>query len=128
MTMQDNTSDMIMRINNAIARKKPSVMVCTSRVNVAILQVLQEQGYIRNHQATDHYLTLVKLKYIDDEPAIISMRRMSKPGRRHYSKIKSLSQSCGGMGTLVLSTPKGVMTDVQARKANVGGEVLCEVL
>ena len=128
MSMQDPIADMLTRIRNAADRRKPSLLVCSSKVNHYILKVLQDQGYIRSFQAADKNMTFVRLKYVGQEPAIRKIRRISRPGRRFYTKIKDLLASCGGMGTYVLSTPKGVMTDAQARKANVGGEVLCEVM
>jgi small subunit ribosomal protein S8 len=132
MSMQDPVADMLTRVRNAQARKKKSVLVLYATLNLAILKVLQDEGYIKSYQSVENdFYILIKLKYGEDgQPAILKINRVSRPSRRVYAKIKDLGMVQGGMGVYILSTTKGVMTDHKARCAELhqGGEVLCELV
>lgn len=131
MSMSDPLGDMLTRIRNAQNRKLTSISTPASSLRAHVLDVLKKEGYIRGYQR--HELRpgiaelTIELKYHEGEPVIRSIKRVSKPGRRVYSKIKDLPRPYNGLGVLVLSTPRGVMSDLDAREANVGGEVLCQV-
>lgn len=128
--MTDPISDMLTRIRNAQAADKVSVTVPASTIKSAIIKVLQEEGYIAGVKASDvdgKPVLEIALKYYDGRPVISNIQRASKPGRRYYKGKDGLPQVSGGLGIAIVSTSKGVMTDGQARKAGVGGEVLCLV-
>jgi small subunit ribosomal protein S8 len=131
MQMNDPIGDLIARINNAQMRKKPKVSTPGSRLRVSVLEVLQSEGYIRSYTKVDHSdgrsELEIELKYFDNEPVIREMARVSKPGRRVYVAVRNLPRINNGLGVAILSTPKGVMADHDARDANVGGEILCTV-
>ena len=131
MVMNDPIGDLIARINNAQMRKKPKVSTPGSRLRVSVPEVLQSEGYIRGYSKVDHSdgrsELEIELKYFDGEPVIREMSRVSKPGRRVYVAVRNLPRINNGLGVAILSTPKGVMADHDARDANVGGEVLCTV-
>ncbi len=131
MTLSDPIADMLTRIRNAQTRKLTSVVTPASNLRANVLEVLQKEGYIRGYERREISPGLaeikIELKYHDGEPVIRKIKRVSKPGRRVYSKIKDLPRPFNGLGIVVLSTPQGVMSDVEAREANVGGEVLCQV-
>ena len=131
MLMNDPIGDLIARINNAQMRKKPKVSTPGSRLRVSVLDVLKNEGYIRGYASVDHAdgrsELEIELKYFDGEPVIREMSRVSKPGRRVYVAVRNLPRINNGLGISILSTPKGVMADHDARDANVGGEVLCTV-
>jgi small subunit ribosomal protein S8 len=131
MQMNDPIGDLIARINNAQMRKKPKVSTPGSRLRVSVLEVLKNEGFIRGYAAVDHSdgrsELEIELKYFDNEPVIREMSRVSKPGRRVYVAVRNLPRINNGLGISILSTPKGVMADHDARDANVGGEVLCTV-
>lgn len=131
MAMTDPLGDMLTRIRNAQTRKLTSVVTPASNLRANVLSVLQKEGYIRGferHEVSPGLSEIkIELKYHEGEPVIRSIQRVSKPGRRVYSKIKDLSRPYNGLGIAVLSTPRGVMSDNDAREANVGGEVLCRV-
>ncbi|MDO1560251.1 30S ribosomal protein S8 [Brevundimonas sp. 2R-24] len=131
MSMNDPLSDMIARIKNAAARKRSTVLTPASKLRERVLQVLQDEGYIRGFSLVQNPGEFpqfsIELKYFDDQPVIAEISRVSKPGRRVYSSIKDLKPVKNGLGISILSTPKGVMSDNAARDANVGGEVLCRV-
>lgn len=131
MSMSDPLGDMLTRIRNAQARKLASVVTPASALRANVLEVLVKEGYIRSyerHEAAPGIAEIkIELKYYEGEPVIRTIKRVSKPGRRVYSKIKDLPRPFNGLGIAVLSTPRGVMSDVEAREANVGGEVLCQV-
>jgi len=122
---------LIARINNAQMRKKPKVSTPGSRLRVSVLDVLKNEGFIRGYAAVDHSdgrnELEIELKYFDGQPVIREMSRVSKPGRRVYVAVRNLPRINNGLGVAILSTPKGVMADHEARDANVGGEVLCTV-
>ncbi len=131
MSMTDPLGDLIARINNAQMRKKPKVSTPNSRLRVSVLDVLKSEGYIRGYSTVEHTdgrsEVEVELKYHEGEPVIREMSRVSKPGRRVYVAVRNLPRINNGLGVAILSTPKGVMADHDARDANVGGEVLCTV-
>jgi len=131
MQVNDPVGDLIARINNAQMRKKPKVSTPGSRLRVSVLEVLKNEGFIRGYASVDNSdgrsEIEVELKYFDGQPVIREMSRVSKPGRRVYVAVRNLPRINNGLGVAILSTPKGVMADHEARDANVGGEVLCTV-
>jgi small subunit ribosomal protein S8 len=129
--MTDPLGDMLTRIRNGQMAKKSKVTAPASRLRANVLEVLQREGYIRGYSEAETRpgvaeLT-IELKYHEGQPVIRDISRVSKPGRRVYSKIKDLPRISNGLGISILSTPRGVMSDAEARVANVGGEVLCQV-
>jgi len=131
MSLNDPLSDLIARIANAQQRKKPKVSSPGSRLRVSVLDVLKNEGFIRGYSSVEHKdgrsELEIELKYFDGEPVIREISRISKPGRRVYVAVRNLPRINNGLGVAILSTPKGVMADHDARDANVGGEVLCTV-
>ncbi len=129
--VNDPLSDLIARIKNAAMRKRSKVTTPASKLRQRVLDVLQDEGYIRGYalveQPGEFPVFEIELKYFDGQPVIAEIARVSKPGRRVYSSIKDLKPIKNGLGISILSTPKGVMSDVAARDQNVGGEVLCRV-
>ena len=131
MTMSDPLGDMLTRIRNAQERKSSKVSTPGSRLRKDVLDVLQSEGYIRGYSTVDfdngRSEFEIELKYFDGQPVIREIQRVSKPGRRVYASVKSIPRVANGLGVSILSTPKGVMSDAEARDQNVGGEVLCQV-
>lgn len=130
MAMTDPLGDMLTRIRNGQRAKKDSVLTPASRLRANVLEVLQREGYIRGYSVDDtgkHKALRIELKYYEGEPAIKHVARVSKPGRRVYSGCKELPAIRNGLGITIVSTPKGVLSDAEARAQNVGGEVLAEV-
>lgn len=131
MTMSDPIGDMLTRIRNAIGRKKTKLSTPASKLRARVLDVLQAEGYIRGYTQTDFdngkSEIEIELKYYEGAPVIRELTRVSKPGRRVYVSVKSIPQVANGLGISILSTPKGVMADHQAREQNVGGELLCRI-
>lgn len=131
MQLNDPLGDMIARITNAQMRKKPKVSSPGSRLRVRVLDVLKNEGFIRGYSTVEHKdgrsEVEIELKYFDGEPVIRTIARVSKPGRRVYVAVRNLPRVNNGLGLAILSTPKGVMADHDARDANVGGEILCTV-
>ena len=131
MSFNDSLSDMLARIKNAHKANKNFTHCYSSKLNANVLSVLKNEGYIRDFQNVEIRNGIsdikIELKYHLGVPVIKKIKRVSKPGIRVYSKIKELSKPYGGLGIAILSTPKGVMSDQQARVNNVGGEILCEV-
>lgn len=131
MSMNDPLGDMLTRIRNAQMRRKTKVTTPTSKLRERVLEVLMEEGYIRGYARVDYdggkSEFEIELKYFDGEPVIKDIKRVSTPGRRVYSSVKDLPTVANGLGVSILSTPKGVMSDSQARTENVGGEILCSV-
>ena len=130
MNISDPVGDMLTRIRNAQERGKNKVAVPPSRLRERVLEVLHKEGYIRGFTTIeiDGKSELeVELKYFDGAPVIKEIQRVSKPGRRVYASVSTLPSVYNGLGISILSTPKGVMTDSDARAQNVGGEVLCTV-
>src|SRR5690606_29237607 len=132
MSMSDPLGDMLTRIRHAVGRRKSTVTTPASTLRVRVLDVLKNEGYIRGYSVTDHdngkSEIEIELKYHDGGPVIREISRISKPGRRVYVSVKSIPSVANGLGIAILSTPKGVMADHEAREQNVGGEVLCQVL
>src|SRR6187401_3098115 len=131
MGVNDPLGDMIARIHNAQMRNKSKVSTPASRLRESVLDVLKTEGFIRGYAAVEHSNghkeIEIELKYFDGEPVIREISRVSKPGRRVYASVKNLPRVNNGLGISVLSTPRGVMSDNEARAAKVGGEVLCRV-
>ncbi len=131
MAVSDPIGDMLTRIRNGQRAQMATVTSPASGMRTRVLDVLQKEGYIRGYLETRlrpgiAELT-IELKYAEGRPVIREITRVSTPGRRVYSRIKELSQVYGGLGIAILSTPKGVLSDNDARAENVGGEVLCQV-
>ncbi|RCS24088.1 30S ribosomal protein S8 [Phyllobacterium salinisoli] len=131
MSMSDPLGDMLTRIRNAIGRKKSRVLTPASKLRARVLDVLQSEGYIRGYSQTEFENGKseieIELKYYEGAPVIREITRVSKPGRRVYVSVKSIPQVANGLGISILSTPKGVMADHEAREQNVGGELLCRI-
>jgi len=131
MAMTDPLSDLLTRIRNGQQARLANVVTPASKMRARVLDVLAKEGYIRGYSTAELGQGIaeytVELKYADGEPVIREIRRISRPGRRVYSKINDLRSVYGGLGVAILSTPKGVLADHEARAANVGGEVLCHV-
>ncbi|MDQ1081277.1 30S ribosomal protein S8 [Pseudoroseomonas cervicalis] len=131
MSLSDPLGDMLTRIRNGHRARQARVSSPASRLRADVLDVLKREGYIRAYRAEQVRPGVsvldIELKYSEGEPAIKEIERVSKPGRRVYSKIKELPKFYNGLGISILSTPRGVMSDTEARAANVGGEVLCRV-
>jgi small subunit ribosomal protein S8 len=131
MSMNDPIGDLLSRIRNAQMRKKTKVSTPGSRLRANLLDVLKTEGYIRGYTTVEHKDGRsefeIELKYFDGAPVIREIERVSKPGRRVYVSVKTLPRVNNGLGISILSTPKGVMADHDAREANVGGEILCTV-
>ncbi len=129
MSMSDPLGDMLTRIRNAYGRTKVSTPA--SRLRARVLEVLKSEGYIRDYAQVDYdngkSEIEIELKYFEGQPVIREIARVSKPGRRVYVSVKSIPQVANGLGIAILSTPKGVMADHQAREENVGGEILCQI-
>jgi small subunit ribosomal protein S8 len=128
--MNDPLGDLLTRIRNAQMRNKNNVTSPSSRLRESVLEVLKSEGYIRGYTVVEregHSQIEIELKYFDGEPVIREIERISKPGRRVYASVKNLPRINNGLGVAIVSTPKGVMADHEARDANVGGEVLCTV-
>jgi len=131
MTMTDPLGDMLTRIRNAQMRKSSKVSTPGSELRKHVLDVLQAEGYIRGYSTTEldngRSEFDIELKYFDGQPVIKEIERISRPGRRVYASVKTIPRVANGLGVSILSTPKGVMSDAEAREENVGGEVLCRV-
>jgi small subunit ribosomal protein S8 len=128
--VNDPLGDMLARIRNASMRGKSTVRTPASKVRKWVLDVLKSEGYIRGYEEVTedgHPEIEISLKYFDGQPVIRELKRVSTPGRRVYSGVREIPQVRQGLGVAIVSTPKGVMSDAQARTANVGGEVLCTV-
>ena len=131
MAMSDPLGDMLTRIRNGQMAQKAAVKAPGSKLRENVLEVLQREGYIRGFEAQDlgggKRELSIELKYHNGEPVIRELRRVSKPGRRIYAGLKDLPQVYNGLGIAILSTPRGVLSDAEAREARVGGEILCTV-
>ena len=131
MQLSDPLGDLVTRIRNGQRAGKTTIISPASKLRTNVLEVLKREGYIRGYSAgeerTGVETVTVELKYHDGQPVIRRIDRVSTPGRRVYSKIKDLPRVYNGLGISILSTPRGVMSDAEARAANVGGEVLCRV-
>lgn len=131
MQLSDPLGDLVTRIRNGQRAGKNTIVSPASKLRTNVLEVLKREGYIRGYSAGEERTGVetltVELKYHDGQPVIRRIDRVSTPGRRVYSKIKDLPRVYNGLGIAILSTPRGVMSDAEARAANVGGEVLCHV-
>ncbi|MET4806300.1 MULTISPECIES: 30S ribosomal protein S8 [Limibacillus] len=131
MSMSDPLGDLLTRIRNAQSAGHTTVVAPKSNLRLNVLAVLKREGYIRDYQVKDgepgHSTINIELKYHDGRPVIQEIARVSRPGRRVYSKIKELPRYFNGLGVTILSTPRGVLSDHEARAQNVGGEILCRV-
>lgn len=131
MTMSDPVADLLTRIRNGQHAGKYNITAPASKLRENLLEVLKREGYIRGYQRYNVRQGIdeirIELKYFEGEPVIKEISRVSKPGRRVYSRIKDLPRVYSGLGISILSTPRGVMSDAEARAQNVGGEVLCTV-
>ena len=129
MTIQDPIANLFSSINNAQSRAKESVVVPSSSKKVALVEILKKEGYLGEYSVSEEtkpQLT-IKLRYFEGLPVIKQLKRLSKPGLREYSGFKDLPSVNGGLGVAIISTNKGLMTDQQAREAELGGEVICSV-
>jgi small subunit ribosomal protein S8 len=131
MPVNDPVGDMLTRIRNASRARHDKVVIPTSKMKIAIARVLKDQGYIADfveHDIEPEGEITLQLKYGPDKsPVITGIRRMSKPGLRRYVPVRNIRPVLGGMGISILSTSKGILSDAEARKENVGGELICTV-
>ena len=128
--MTDPIADMLTRIRNALTAKHETVEVPASNMKKAIANILLEEGYVRNVEFVEDGLSgkiVITLKYAEGKSVISGLKRVSKPGLRKYAGAGNMPKVLGGLGTAIVSTSKGIMTDRQAKAANVGGEMLCFV-
>ena len=131
MTFTDPIGDMFSRIRNGQLRSLSSVIIPSSNFRKNILEILKNEGYIKDffiEKSENNKVSLkISLKYFEGQPVIKEIKRISKPGRRVYSRAASIPKVMNGLGLSILSTPKGVMSDAEARKNNIGGEIICRV-
>ena len=132
MLINDPIGDLLTRIRNGQSARLSAVSSPASKLRANVLEVLKREGYIRDYSVSKkesgHSEISIELKYSEGQPVIREITRVSKPGRRVYTQIQSVPRVMNGLGISILSTPRGVMSDREARTANVGGEVLCRVL
>lgn len=127
MSMQDPIADLMTRVRNGLASNKESVTMPSSTVKVAIVQVLKDEGYVKDFQREENNgkaLLTVHLKYFNGKPVIDLIKRVSRPGLRIYHGVKELPKVMGGLGIAIVSTSKGVMSNAKARAAGLGGEII----
>lgn len=122
----DTIADMLTRIRNAKQMRYETVEIPTSKIKKEIARILKEEGFINDYKVEDRTLT-VNLKYVDKESVITGLKRISKPGLRVYAKSDEIPKVLNGLGIAIISTSKGIMTDKEARKENIGGEVLAYI-
>ena len=130
MSLSDPIGDMIARVKNAQARKHKKVELPSSKFKSKIADILKNEGFIKDFKVSteeNKNILSLELKYHSGNPVISNFERVSKPGRRIFSSADSLPKINNGLGIAILSTPKGVMTDIDARKQKVGGEIVCKV-
>ena len=130
MSLSDPIGDMLARIKNSQTRNKKNVSMPSSKFKTKIADVLKEEGFIIDYKIEDNEKKqnlIITLKYNYGNPVINTIERVSKPGRRIFSSAESLPKINNGLGIAIISTPKGVMTDVNARKQKIGGEIICKV-
>ena len=131
MTLTDPIGDMFSRIRNGQMRSLNSIQIPSSNFRRNILEILKNEGYIKDffvEKNENNKISLnISLKYYEGNPVIKEIKRISKPGRRVYSRATSIPKVMNGLGLAILSTPKGVMSDAEARKNNIGGEIICRV-
>ena len=130
MSLSDPIGDMLARIKNSLMRNHKKVTIPSSNFKTKIADVLKSEGYINNFNVENNdnkNLLIIDLKYNSGNPVISVIERISRPGRRIFSSAESLPKINNGLGIAIVSTPKGVMTDIEARKQKIGGEVICKV-
>ncbi len=130
MSMQDPLADMLVRVRNALMVRHHTVSMPSSKIKEAVCRVLEQEGYIeawQGEQVGSKRTLLIQLKYRGEQAAIETLKRISRPGLRQYVGVNDLPSVCGGLGTAIMSTSKGIITAKTARAAKVGGEVLCTV-
>ncbi|GAB4575513.1 MAG: 30S ribosomal protein S8 [Rhodothalassiaceae bacterium] len=131
MSMTDPLGDMLTRIRNGLLARKDAIRAPASKQRQRVLDVLEREGFIlgyeRNELGNNKAELVIRLKYHEGDPVIRQIRRVSKPGRRIYSGVSELPRVANGLGISIVSTPKGVLSDAEAREQNVGGEVICTV-
>ena len=131
MTLTDPIGDMFSRIRNGQMRSLNSINIPLSNFRKNILEILKKEGYIKDYfvekKENNKVILRINLKYYEGDPVIKEIKRISKPGRRVYSRANSIPRVINGLGLAILSTPKGVMSDTEARKNNIGGEIICRV-
>ena len=131
MTLTDPIGDMFSRIRNGQMRSLNSINIPLSNFRKNILEILKKEGYIKDYfvekKENNKVILRINLKYYEGDPVIKEIKRISKPGRRVYSRANSIPRVMNGLGLAILSTPKGVMTDSEAKKKNIGGEIICKV-
>ncbi len=128
--MTDPIADMLSRIRNGNMARHKSVEIPASNIKKDLAQILLDEGYIKGFYVTEddkQGIITIDLKYVDDERVITGLKRISKPGRRVYVSAQDVPQVLNGLGTAIISTSKGVLTDKKARKESVGGEVICYI-
>ena len=131
MSLSDPIGDMIARVKNAQNRNHKNVELPSSNFKTKIADILKNEGFIKdfkvNNENNNKSILLLELKYHSENPVISTFERVSKPGRRIFSSAEGLPKINNGLGIAIISTPKGVMTDIDARKQKVGGEIICKV-
>ncbi len=130
MSMSDPIADMLTRIRNSLQRSRRVVRLPSSKLKVAITDILKQEGYITDYSVEDMAgkpVLNIELKYFEGKPVIASMQRISRPGLRNYQSVNDLPRIMGGLGIAIVSTSRGLMTDKSARAQGLGGEVLCSV-
>jgi small subunit ribosomal protein S8 len=130
MSMTDPIADMLTRIRNGILARHPSVTIPGSKMKKRIAEILKDEGYIENYQWQDddrQGALEIKLKYVAETSAIEGLKRVSRPGQRSYVSVTEIPRVRNGLGIMIISTSRGIMTDRAARKAGVGGELICSV-
>ena len=130
MSLQDQIADMLTRMRNGQQRMKREVSMPSSKLKLAVAKILLEEGYIAGFSVGDDEIKpvlTVQLKYFEGKPVIEMLRRVSSPGLRRYSPTDELPRVYGGLGTAIISTSRGVMTDKSARQMGIGGEIICVV-
>ncbi len=130
MSMSDPIADMLTRIRNSLQRSRRVVRLPSSKLKVAITNILKQEGYITDYSVEDMAgkpVLNIELKYFEGKPVIASMQRISRPGLRNYQSVNDLPRIMGGLGIAIVSTSRGLMTDKSARAQGLGGEVLCSV-
>ena len=129
MSLSDPIGDMLARIKNSLMRNHSKVKLPSSKFKSKLAEVLKSEGYIIDFKATNEKKPIleINLKYNSGNPVISSIERVSKPGRRVFSSAESLPKINNGLGIAIVSTPRGVMTDIDARKQKIGGEIICKV-
>lgn len=131
MPVTDPIADMLAVIKNGVMSRQDDVLVKRSKLHESILSILKREGFITNHKSVDdgkQGMIKIYLKYEDSNtPAITGLKKISKPGRRVYAKYKDIKSVYGGIGIAIVSTPKGLATDAEAKEKKVGGEILCHI-